>query len=91
MPTFYKCETLLLVLRKDYRTKAFENRVVRRIYGFSEEITGGWPKDRKELNNMYQNKEGESGMWHAWKIREMRVVCNYGVIYHNFPRKYGAH
>lgn len=39
---------------------------------------------------MYQIKEGESGTWHAWKIREMRIPCNHGVINYNFPRKYGA-
>lgn len=82
---------MFLVLRKGYRSKAFENRVDRRIYGFSEERTRGWRKYRKELNNMYQIKKGECAMWHAWKIREMRVVCNYGVINYNFPRKYEAH
>jgi hypothetical protein len=47
----YGCETWSLTLREDHREKAFENRVLRRIFGQRrDEIAGGWIKlHNKEL------------------------------------------
>jgi hypothetical protein len=39
----YGCETWTFTLREEYRLKAFENRVLRRIFGHNrEEVSGGW-------------------------------------------------
>jgi hypothetical protein len=41
----YECETWSLTLRKKYRLKVFENRVLRRIFGPKrDEVTGEWRK-----------------------------------------------
>jgi hypothetical protein len=41
----YGCETLSLTLREEHRLRAFENRVLRRIFGPKrDEMTGGWRK-----------------------------------------------
>jgi hypothetical protein len=38
----YGCETWFLILRKEYRLRAFENRVLRRIFGPKrEKVVGG--------------------------------------------------
>jgi hypothetical protein len=37
----YRCETWLLILRKERRLRVFENRVLRRIFGAKrDEVTG---------------------------------------------------
>jgi hypothetical protein len=39
----YGCETWSLTLRKEYRLRVFENRVLRRIFGTKrDEVTGEW-------------------------------------------------
>jgi hypothetical protein len=41
----YGCETWFLQLRDEQRLRAFENRVVRRIFGpKSSDFIGGWRK-----------------------------------------------
>jgi hypothetical protein len=41
----YECEILSLILREDHRLRAFENRVLRRIFGPKrDEVTGDWEK-----------------------------------------------
>jgi hypothetical protein len=49
------CKTWCLILREEYRLKAFENRVLRRIFGLKRyEETGGWRKlHNEELRNLY--------------------------------------
>ena len=51
----YGCETWSLTLRKEYRLRAYENRVLRRIFGpRREEVTGEWRKlHNKQLNDLY--------------------------------------
>jgi hypothetical protein len=51
----YGCETWSLTLRKGYRLRVFENRVVRRIFGpESDEVTGKWRKlHSEELHILY--------------------------------------
>jgi len=41
----YRCETWSLTLRKERRQRAFENRVLRRIFGPKRgDVTGEWRK-----------------------------------------------
>jgi hypothetical protein len=45
----YGCETWSLTLRAEHRLRAFENRVLRRIFGPKrDEVTGEWRKLHKE-------------------------------------------
>jgi hypothetical protein len=45
------------MLRKEYRLRVFENRVLRRIFGHKrDEMTGGWRKlQNEELHNLYSS------------------------------------
>ena len=51
----YGCETWTLTLREERRLRAFENRVLGRIFGpRRDEVTGEWRKLHNEkLNNLY--------------------------------------
>jgi hypothetical protein len=51
----YGRETGSLILRKEYRLRVFEKRVLRRIFGSKRgEVTGGWRKLRnEELHNLH--------------------------------------
>jgi hypothetical protein len=53
----YGCETLPLTLREEHRPGAFENRMLRRIFGSKrDEVTGGWRKlHNEELHNLYSS------------------------------------
>jgi hypothetical protein len=46
-----------LTLRKDYRLRVFENRLLRKIFGPKEyEVIGGWRKlHNEELHNLYSS------------------------------------
>jgi hypothetical protein len=45
----YGCETSSLTLREEHRLRAFENRVLRRIFGPNRgEVTGEWRKLHNE-------------------------------------------
>jgi hypothetical protein len=48
------CETLSLTLREGHRLRAFENRVLRRIFGPKrDEVTAEWRKlHNGELHNL---------------------------------------
>jgi hypothetical protein len=50
----YGCETWSLTLREQHRLRAFENRVLRRIFGTKrDEVTGEWSKlSNRELHNL---------------------------------------
>jgi len=50
----YGCETWSLTLREENRLRVFENRVLRRIFGFKrDEVTGEWRRlHNKELNDL---------------------------------------
>jgi hypothetical protein len=42
---FHGCETWSLTIREEHRLRAFENRVLRRIFGpRRDEVTGEWRK-----------------------------------------------
>jgi hypothetical protein len=51
----YGCETWSLTLRGEHRLRAFENRVMRRIYGPNrDEVRGDWRRLHSgELHNLY--------------------------------------
>jgi len=51
----YGCETWSLILRKEHRLRAFENRVLRRMCGPKrEEVTREWRKlHNEELNDLF--------------------------------------
>ena len=51
----YGCETWSLTFREERRLKAFENRVLRRVFGPKrDEVTGEWRKlNNEELSDLY--------------------------------------
>ena len=51
----YGCETWSLTLREERRPRAFENRVLRRIFGAKkDDITAEWKQlHNEELNDLY--------------------------------------
>jgi hypothetical protein len=51
----YGCDTWSLTLREEQRLRAFENRVLRRIFGPKrDEATGEWRRlHNEELNDLY--------------------------------------
>jgi hypothetical protein len=51
------CETWSPTLREEHRLRAFENRVLRRIFGLKrDKVTGGWRKlHNEELPNLYSS------------------------------------
>jgi hypothetical protein len=53
----YGCETWFLTLREKHRLRAFENRVLRRIFGPKrDEVTGEWRKlHNEELHDSYSS------------------------------------
>jgi hypothetical protein len=53
----YGCETCSLTLREEHRSRVFENRVLRRIFGRKrDEVTGGWRKlHNEELRDLYSS------------------------------------
>jgi hypothetical protein len=55
----YGCETWSLILREEHRLRAFENRVLRRIFGPKiDHVTGDWRKlHNDELHNLYSSPD----------------------------------
>jgi hypothetical protein len=52
----FGCETWSLTLREEHRLRVFENRVIRRIFGKSDEVTGGWRKlHNEEMHGLYSS------------------------------------
>jgi hypothetical protein len=53
----YGCETWSLTLREEHRLRAFENRVLRRIFGPKrDEVMGEWRKlHNEELRDVYSS------------------------------------
>ena len=51
----YGCETWSLTLREERRLRAFENTVLRRIFGYNwDNVTREWRKlHKEELNDLY--------------------------------------
>jgi hypothetical protein len=58
----YGCKTWSLTLWEEHRLSAFENRVLRRIFGPKREEDGSWRKlHNDELHSLYSPKENKMG------------------------------
>ena len=66
----YGCETWLLILREEHRSRVFENRVLRRIFWSNrDKVTREWRKlHNKELNNLYPSPN----IFQVINLRRMR-------------------
>ena len=52
----YGCETWSLTLREEHRLRVFENKVLRKIFGVKDEITGEWRKlHNAKLHSLYSS------------------------------------
>jgi len=69
---FCGCGTWSVTLREEHRLRAFENRVLRRIFGLKrDEVTGEWRKlHNEELNDLYSSPH----ILRVIKSRRMRWV-----------------
>ena len=65
----YGCATWSLTMREERRLRAFENRVLRRIFGPKRaEVTGEWRKlHNEELNDPYSSPNT------VWVIKSRRM------------------
>jgi hypothetical protein len=52
----YGCETWSLILKEEHRLRAFENRVLRRIFGPKRDEVTGWRRKPHNLVGMPQGK-----------------------------------
>jgi hypothetical protein len=69
----YGCETWSLTLREDHRSRVFDNRALRRIFGPKmEDVAGGWRRlHNEELRNLYAS----SNIMRVIKWNEMGGTC----------------
>jgi hypothetical protein len=51
----YGCETWSLTLREEHRLRAFENRVLRKVFGLKREEDVSWRKLHDELHSPYSS------------------------------------
>jgi hypothetical protein len=82
----YGCETWSLTLREEHRLRAFENRVLRRIFRPKrDEVTGGWRKlHNEELHGLYSSPnivrviKARRMRWagHVARMEEMKGAYN---------------
>ena len=68
----YGCETWSLTLREERKLRAFENMVLRRIFGpRRDEVTGEWRRwHKEELSDLYSSPN----IVRVIKSRRMRLV-----------------
>jgi hypothetical protein len=70
----YGVKPWTLILREEHRLRAFENRVLRRIFGPKrDEVTGGW---RKLHNEELHNLSSSPSINRMIKSRRMRWAGN---------------
>jgi hypothetical protein len=58
---------------EEHKLKVFQNKVLRRIYGLREEVTGGWRRlHNEELHNLYASpniiRAMKSKMMRGWDM-----------------------
>ena len=52
----YGCETWSLILREEFRLRAFENRILRRVFGPKRDENGEWRRlHNEELHILYRS------------------------------------
>jgi hypothetical protein len=83
----YGCETWSLTIREEHRLRAFENRVLRRLFGPKrDEVTGEWRKlHNEELRDLYSSPsiiriiKWRRMRWagHVTRMREKRTRIDY--------------
>jgi hypothetical protein len=73
----YGCETWSLTLREEHRLRAFENRVLRTIFGpKGDEVTGGWRKmHNEELSCFYSSPSIIRAIKARWMRWAGHVAC----------------
>jgi hypothetical protein len=66
----YECETWSLTVSEEHRLRAFENRVLKKIFGLKkEEVTGRW---RKLHNEEFHDLYSSPSIIKIIKLRRMR-------------------
>jgi hypothetical protein len=66
----YGCKTWFLTLREEHRLRAFENRMLRRIFGPKRnEMIGGWRKLRNEERHNLYPSPSIVRMIKTWRMR----------------------
>jgi hypothetical protein len=82
----YGCETWSLTLREERRLRAFENRVLRKIFGRifgpkRDEVTGEWRKlQNEELDDLY-SLSNTAQVIKSRRLRWVRHVARMGGVY----------
>ena len=67
----YGCETWSLTLREECRLRVFENRILRRIFGFKRDVNREWKKLHNEkLHSLYRSPNTVRAM----KSRKLRCT-----------------
>jgi hypothetical protein len=76
----YGCEIWSLTLREENRLRAFENRVLKRVFGpKKDEVTGEWRKlQTEELHNLYSTQNINRKI-NSWRMRWVVHVASIGI------------
>jgi hypothetical protein len=66
-------------VRKEHRLRAFENRMLRKIFGSRKvDVTGGWRKlHNEQLHNVYYSPN-VMGKINSWRMQWKRHVARMG-------------
>jgi hypothetical protein len=69
------CETGTLALREELRLSVFVNRLLRRMFGPTQEVTGCWRKQQFDSENRYNLHSSQSN-YKVIKLRRMKWTGN---------------
>ena len=75
----YGCNTWSLTLREESRLRVFENRILRRIFGYKRDENGNWRRlYSEELHNLYRspNIQGARRLRWAGHVARMEEGWN---------------